>query len=71
MKTVGIKDLRSNLSKYIRLVKDGEDIFVTEHNRIVAEITRPKPRKETISIGFFLTLDKRVLDVAKKIINLY
>ncbi len=38
MKTVGIKNLKNSLSEYIRMVKAGESIFITEHNRIVAEI---------------------------------
>lgn len=38
MKSVGIRNLRDSLSKYIALVKDGESILVTDHNEIVAEI---------------------------------
>ena len=38
MKTVGIKNLKNSLSRYIALVKTGEKIFITEHDKIVAEI---------------------------------
>ena len=38
MKTVGIRNLRDSLSKYINYVKDGETVYVTDHNKIVAEI---------------------------------
>ncbi|MGA1843219.1 MAG: type II toxin-antitoxin system Phd/YefM family antitoxin [bacterium] len=38
MKTVGIRNLKNSLSQYINLVKTGERILVTEHDRIVAEI---------------------------------
>lgn len=38
MKTVGIRNLKNSLSQYINLVKAGERILVTEHDRIVAEI---------------------------------
>ena len=38
MITVGIRNLRNSLSKYIDSVKSGETILVTDHNKIVAEI---------------------------------
>jgi antitoxin (DNA-binding transcriptional repressor) of toxin-antitoxin stability system len=38
MKTVGISNLKNSLSRYIRMVKAGEHIFITDHNKIVAEI---------------------------------
>jgi len=38
MKTVEIKNLKNSLSQYINMVKSGERILVTDHNRIVAEI---------------------------------
>lgn len=38
MKTVGIKNLRDSLSKYINMVKSGEIILITDNNKVVAEI---------------------------------
>ncbi|HAK44775.1 MAG TPA: type II toxin-antitoxin system prevent-host-death family antitoxin [Spirochaeta sp.] len=38
MITVGIRNLRNSLSKYINLVKNGETVLITDHNKIVAEI---------------------------------
>lgn len=38
MKAVGIRDLKNRLSKYIRLVKRGEDILVTDRGQVVAEL---------------------------------
>lgn len=38
MTTVGVAELRQNLSKYLRLVRDGERLVVTDHNRPVAEL---------------------------------
>lgn len=37
-KTVGVRELRQNLSKYLRRVKDGEALTVTERGREVARI---------------------------------
>lgn len=38
MKTVGVGELRQNLSRYLKSVKGGERLVVTERNRPVAEI---------------------------------
>lgn len=37
----GIRDLRDNLSRYIRRIEAGESIAVTAHGRIVAEFVPP------------------------------
>ena len=36
--TVGVAQLRQNLSLYLRRVADGERLTVTDHNRPVAEL---------------------------------
>jgi antitoxin (DNA-binding transcriptional repressor) of toxin-antitoxin stability system len=41
MKSVGIKVLKDNLSKYLRMVKDGETILVTDRDEVIAEIRQP------------------------------
>jgi antitoxin (DNA-binding transcriptional repressor) of toxin-antitoxin stability system len=41
MKSVGIRELKNNLSRYLYLVKEGETIIVTEHNKVIAEIKQP------------------------------
>jgi len=41
MTTVGIGELRQNLSKYLRRVERGERLVVTDRNRPVAEIGPP------------------------------
>ncbi|MBI4406174.1 MAG: hypothetical protein HY537_18590 [Deltaproteobacteria bacterium] len=38
MKAVGIKVLKAKLSEYIRMVKSGQTVLVTEHDEVVAEI---------------------------------
>ncbi len=40
---VGIKELKNSLSRYLRAVRNGEVILVTERGRVVAEI---RPRRE-------------------------
>jgi antitoxin (DNA-binding transcriptional repressor) of toxin-antitoxin stability system len=44
MKAVGIKQLKARLSEYLRLVKAGETILVTERDEVVGEL-RPARRQ--------------------------
>lgn len=41
MKAIGIKNLKNNLSRYIQEVKNGELVYVTDRDEVVAEISRP------------------------------
>jgi antitoxin (DNA-binding transcriptional repressor) of toxin-antitoxin stability system len=40
-RTVGVAELRQNLSRYLRRVQDGERLLVTDRNRVVAELGPP------------------------------
>lgn len=44
MRAVGIKVLKARLSEFVRLVKAGETILVTERDEVVAEL-RPAQRQ--------------------------
>jgi prevent-host-death family protein len=49
MLTVGVRDLKNQLSQYLQFVKDGEKVVITEHNKIIAEISSPgKEKNDTI-----------------------
>lgn len=39
--SVGVAELRQNLSRYLRRVEQGERLIVTDHNRPVAELGPP------------------------------
>lgn len=41
MTTVGVAELRQNLSRYLRLVAGGERLVVTDRNKPVAELGPP------------------------------
>lgn len=43
IKTVGIKALKDNLSYYLRDVKAGILILVTDRGRVIAELKQPEP----------------------------
>lgn len=41
MKTVGVRELKNRLSEYIRQVRSGESVLVTDRGEVVAELTPP------------------------------
>lgn len=41
MKAVGIKNLKNNLSRYLDLVREGEVVYVTDRDEVIAEIHKP------------------------------
>jgi antitoxin (DNA-binding transcriptional repressor) of toxin-antitoxin stability system len=43
MRSVGLKTLKTKLSKYVRLAAGGETVLVTDRDRVVAEIGPPNP----------------------------
>ncbi|MFQ6045219.1 MAG: type II toxin-antitoxin system Phd/YefM family antitoxin [Gemmatimonadales bacterium] len=49
MRTVGIKQLKARLSEYLRVVRSGETVLVTDRDEVVAELrpvrARPAPRE--------------------------
>jgi antitoxin (DNA-binding transcriptional repressor) of toxin-antitoxin stability system len=49
MISVGIRELKTHLSQYIDLVKQGENVLITEHNKVVAELKFPEPESNSIS----------------------
>lgn len=41
VRTAAVRELRNRLSAFLRLVKSGETILVTEHGRAIAELRQP------------------------------
>lgn len=44
MKVVGVRELKNRLSEYLRRVRNGEEILVTDRGEVVAELRQPSPR---------------------------
>ncbi|MBI4540726.1 MAG: type II toxin-antitoxin system Phd/YefM family antitoxin [Gemmatimonadetes bacterium] len=44
MKTAGVKQLKARLSEYLRLVRAGETILVTDRDEVIAELRPVAPR---------------------------
>lgn len=49
MTVVGIRELKNRLSEYLRLVRAGEHVLVTDRGEVVAEIRQPRPGAEPAS----------------------
>lgn len=47
MRAAGIRELRNNLSRYLRRLKPGETIAVTDRGRLVAELRSPIDARRT------------------------
>ena len=47
MKTVGIRALKSRLSEYLRLVRDGERLAITNRGIVAARLVPPDASDET------------------------
>lgn len=48
MKAVGVKQLKARLSEYLRLVRAGETVLVTDRDEVIAEL-RPARRERPVS----------------------
>lgn len=43
MKTVGLRELKNRLSEYVREVRSGEGVLVTDRGEVVAQLVPPGP----------------------------
>lgn len=62
MKAVGIKALKNELSHYLRLVREGEHIFITDRDEIVAELRQPSMSY----VGTVSKFDSFMADLVRK-----
>jgi antitoxin (DNA-binding transcriptional repressor) of toxin-antitoxin stability system len=46
VKAVGVRELKNRLSEYLRLVREGQEILVTDRGEVIAELRRPGPPAE-------------------------
>jgi antitoxin (DNA-binding transcriptional repressor) of toxin-antitoxin stability system len=66
MITVGVHDLRDQLSHYLQYVKDGEKVIITEQNKIIAEINHPAEEQYAEICVKLSELDKEGLIIPAK-----
>ncbi len=63
METIGIRELKNRLSKYVRKVEAGEVVIVTDRGTVVAELVPPgcAARREVALNPGLLELERRGL----------
>ena len=61
MLSAGIKELKNNLSRYLSLVKKGEDILITERGKTIARIIREDQRRKSVRDSLLPLISKGVL----------
>jgi antitoxin (DNA-binding transcriptional repressor) of toxin-antitoxin stability system len=50
MKTVGVRELKNRLSEYLREVRAGESVLVTDRGEVVAEFSPPGHGQADVSV---------------------
>jgi prevent-host-death family protein len=48
MITAGIRELKNQLSRYIALVKKGDDVLITERGRVIARVVKESSRRSSL-----------------------
>lgn len=48
MRTVGLKTLKNRLAEYVRLAAQGENILISDRDRIVAELSPPREYRSPV-----------------------
>ena len=61
MTSAGIRELKDNLSRYIRRIEAGERIVITAHGRAVAELVQPGATARSTSGRFDELVASRVI----------
>jgi antitoxin (DNA-binding transcriptional repressor) of toxin-antitoxin stability system len=57
----GVRELKDNLSRYIRRVEAGERVVVTAHGRVVAELSPPSAERQSRTSQFYRLLASGVI----------
>jgi prevent-host-death family protein len=43
---VGLRELKNNLSRYVRKVRAGEVVAIADRGQVIAELTPPRPKSD-------------------------
>ena len=65
MKAVGVRELKNRLSEYLRAVKQGEHVLITDRGQVIAELRQPSPYPDPGGIPAALAslVRERVIEV--------
>ena len=61
MKQVGLRELKNRLSEYVRLVRAGERLQVTDRGQVIAELVPPMPATARDPAAAFSELERKGL----------
>jgi len=61
MNTVGIKDIKNNLSRYLSRVKSGEEILITERGKPIARIIKENGKNNSLRQALVPLIDKGII----------
>lgn len=50
MRAVGVRELRNNLSEYLRAVKAGDRVLITDRGQVIAELRPPAVDAELLKV---------------------
>ena len=69
MITVGVKELKNNLSRYLSQVKKGDDLLITERGRPVARIVREDPKNVSVRVALRPLIEKGLITLPARMID--
>ena len=69
MITVGVKELKNNLSRYLACVKKGDDLLITERGRPVARIVREDPKNASLRVALRPLIEKGLITLPARMID--
>ena len=61
MKEVGLRELKNRLSEYVRVVRAGEHVQITDRGEVVAELIPPAPANRRDLAAALADLERRGL----------
>ena len=67
MKAVKISEFKAHLAKYLRLVKDGEEINILDRGTLVAKVITPHPLTPKLEIRSPLKDPKNLATLTSKL----
>lgn len=61
MKAVGIRELKNRLSEYLRAVRQGERVLITDRGQVIAELRQPSIGPESAELSSLLVREHTVI----------
>ena len=69
MITVGVKELKNNLSRYLARVKKGDDLLITERGRPVARVVREDPKNASLRLALRPLIERGLITLPARMID--